>query len=397
MIKKKTKLDSYTLTIIEDGRVKVVFDLNRPLWNGRFISDHAIVGLHTITNGRKGIKFVKATTGSRGIFNRDCDHYLQLTYNFGTVHLEFNSRGIVYGFWISNKSYWFTEKYIYKVKDKHAVTEKDNLILEVNSDKYDLFGDMDNIMVMKVFGQDINNTYRSLNDECLFCLELDSNKKDTENKKGVPYFLRFQVGRDSRGAFTNGWLLSKGKQTQEVGQVEKLFIFNRKKDWDTAKYTLTMILDGQVAFTVDITEKLNKRKIKNWIRCSKEVKERIEFSLDKVQVSLPFVGIIITFNLNTLGYVTGISIWGSFNFTDLDEASDIILRLNDEEFSAYDIINMANMLGMRNGYKADGSYFTVNTHDGILLDSLTINFGSTIKWRDMINQKMQHEGQDQGE
>lgn len=174
--------------------------------------------------------------------------------------------------------------------------------------------------------------------------------------------------------------------------MEKLFIFNRKKDWDTAKYTLTMILDGQVAFTVDLTEKLNKRKIKNWIRCSKEVKERIEFSLDKVQVSLPFVGIIITFNLNTLGYVTGISIWGSFNFTDLDEASDIILRLNDEEFSAYDIINMTNMLGMRNGYKADGSYFTVNTHDGILLDSLTINFNSTIKWRDMINQKMQHEG-----
>ena len=34
MIKKKTKLDSYTLTIIEDGRVKVVFDLNRTLWNG---------------------------------------------------------------------------------------------------------------------------------------------------------------------------------------------------------------------------------------------------------------------------------------------------------------------------------------------------------------------------
>lgn len=90
--------------------------------------------------------------------------------------------------------------------------------------------------------------------------------------------------------------------------------------------------------------------------------------------------------------MTGISIWGSFNFADLDEASDIILRLNDEEFSAYDIINMANMLGMRNGYKADGSYFTVNTHDGILLDSLTINFGSTIKWCDMINQKMQHEG-----
>lgn len=204
--KKKTKLDSYTLTIIEDGRVKVVFDLNRPLWNGRFISDLAIVGLHTITNGRKGIKFVKATTGSRGIFN-----YLQLTYNFGTVHLEFNSRGIVYGFWISNKSYWFTEKYIYKVKDKHAVTEKDNLILEVNSDKYDLFGDMDNIMVMQVFGQDLNNTYRSLNDECRFCLELDSDKQDTEDKKGVPYFLRFHVGRDSRGAFTNGWLLSKGK------------------------------------------------------------------------------------------------------------------------------------------------------------------------------------------
>lgn len=209
--KKKTKLNSCTLTIIEDGRVKVVFDLNRPLWNGRFISDHAIVGLHTITNGRKGIKFVKATTGSRGIFNRDCDHYLQLTYNFGTVHLEFNSRGIVYGFWISNKSYWSTEKYIYKVKDKHAVTEKDNLILEVNSDKYDLFGDMDNIMVMQVFGQDINNTYRLLNDECRFCLELDSDKQDTEDKKGVHYFLRFQVGRDSRGAFTNGWLLSKGK------------------------------------------------------------------------------------------------------------------------------------------------------------------------------------------
>lgn len=49
---------------------------------------------------------------------------------------------------------------------------------------------------------------------------------------------------------------------------------------------------------------------------------------------------------------------------------------------------MANMLGMRNGYKADGSYFTVNTHDEILLDSLTINFASTKKWSDMINQKI---------
>lgn len=211
MIKKKPKLDRYTLTIIEGGKVKVVFDLNRPLWNGRFFSDHSIVGLHTVTNGRKGMKFVKATTGSRGVFNKDCDHYLQLTYNFGTVLLEFNSRGIVYGFWISNKSYWFTEKYIHKVKDKHAVTEKDNLVLEVNSDKYDLFSDMDNIMVMQVFGQDISNTYRSLNNECRFCLELDSDKQDTEDKKGVPYFLRFQVGRDSRGAFTNGWLLSKCK------------------------------------------------------------------------------------------------------------------------------------------------------------------------------------------
>lgn len=211
MIKKKPKLDRYTLTIIEGGKVKVVFDLNRPLWNGRFFSDHSIVGLHTVTNGRKGMKFVKATTGSRGVFNKDCDHYLQLTYNFGTVLIEFNSRGIVYGFWISNKSYWFTEKYIHKVKDKHAVTEKDNLVLEVNSDKYDLFSDMDNIMVMQVFGQDISHTYRSLNNECRFCLELDSDKQDTEDKKGVPYFLRFQVGRDSRGAFTNGWLLSKCK------------------------------------------------------------------------------------------------------------------------------------------------------------------------------------------
>lgn len=91
-----------------------------------------------------------------------------------------------------------------------------------------------------------------------------------------------------------------------------MFIFNREKDWDTAKYTLTMILDGQEVFTVDLTEKLNKHKIKNWIRCSKEVKERIEFIMDGVQVSLLFVGIIITLNLNTLGYVTGISIWGKF-------------------------------------------------------------------------------------
>lgn len=184
-----------------------------------------------------------------------------------------------------------------------------------------------------------------------------------------------------------------------------MFIFNRKKDWDTAKYTLTMILDGQVVFTVDLTEKLNKHKIENRIRCSKEVKERIEFIMDGVQVSLLFDGIIITFNLNTLGYVTGISIWGSvsgvhglslfphsLNLADLDETSDIILRLDDEEFSAFDIINMTNMLGMRNGYKADGSYFTVNTHDGILRDSLKIHFASTKKWSDMINQKMQHEG-----
>lgn len=103
--KKKTKLDSYTLTIIEDGRVKVVFDLNRPLWNARFISDHAIVGLHTITNGRKGIKFVKATTGSRGIFNRDCDHYLQLTYNFGTILIEFNMIGYTEGVYDIDSKY----------------------------------------------------------------------------------------------------------------------------------------------------------------------------------------------------------------------------------------------------------------------------------------------------
>lgn len=184
-----------------------------------------------------------------------------------------------------------------------------------------------------------------------------------------------------------------------------MFIFSKKKDWNTAKYTLSMILEGQIVFTVDLTEKLNKRKIKNWIRCSKKVQERIQFIMDGVQISFPFVDIIVTFDLNTLGYVTSISIWGtvsgvhgsslfphSFNFADLDEASDIILRLGDEEFSAFDIINMANMLGMRNGYKADGSYFTVNTHDGILLDSLKINFNSTKKWRDMINQQIQHEG-----
>lgn len=209
--KKKTKLDSCTLTIIENSRVKVVFDFNKPLWNGRFASNHNVVGLHTITNGRKGMKFVTATTSSRGVFTKDCDHYLQLTYNFGTILIEFNSRGIVYGLWMSNKPFWFTEKYTWKIKDKRAITEKDNIILEVNSDKYDLFNDMDNTMVMQVFGQDINNTYRLLNDECRFCLELDSDKQDTEDKKGVPYFLRFQVGRDSRGAFTNGWLLSKGK------------------------------------------------------------------------------------------------------------------------------------------------------------------------------------------
>lgn len=34
--KKKNKLDSCTLTIIENSRVKVMFDFNKPLWNGRF-------------------------------------------------------------------------------------------------------------------------------------------------------------------------------------------------------------------------------------------------------------------------------------------------------------------------------------------------------------------------
>lgn len=48
--KKKTKLDSCTLTIIENSRVKVVFDFNKPLWNARFISNHNIVGLHTLIN-----------------------------------------------------------------------------------------------------------------------------------------------------------------------------------------------------------------------------------------------------------------------------------------------------------------------------------------------------------
>ena len=50
--KKKNKLDSCTLTIIENNKVKVAFDFNKPLWNGRFISNRNIVGLHTITNGR---------------------------------------------------------------------------------------------------------------------------------------------------------------------------------------------------------------------------------------------------------------------------------------------------------------------------------------------------------
>lgn len=181
-----------------------------------------------------------------------------------------------------------------------------------------------------------------------------------------------------------------------------MFIFNRKKAWDAKKYTLTMILDGQETFKVDLSEKLNEHKIENWIRCSKKIKKRIMFNIDKVQVLLPFADAIITFNLNTLGYVKRVNIWftgydsspfsHSFNFADLTGASNIILRLDNEVFSAYDIINMANMLGMREGYKLDGSYFTVNTHDGVITHSLRINFDSTEKWLDIINQKIQHEG-----
>lgn len=179
-----------------------------------------------------------------------------------------------------------------------------------------------------------------------------------------------------------------------------MFGFTKKKAWNNKKYTLTMILDGQETFKVDLSEKLNEHKIENWIRCSKKIKKRIILSIDKVQVLLPFADAIITFNLNTLGYVKKVSIWftgydsspfsHSFNFADLNGASNIILRLDNEVFSVYDIINMANMLGMREGYKLDGSYFTVNTHDGVIIHSLRINFDSTEKWLDMIDQKAQH-------
>lgn len=186
---------------------------------------------------------------------------------------------------------------------------------------------------------------------------------------------------------------------KKLDRRQKLFRLYKKKDWDNKKYTLTMIMDGQEACTVDLTEKISKRRIKNWIRCTKELKKRIVFKTYKsVHFSLPFVDIIITLDLNDLGYVEGLNIWGTglglspfphgFNFADLTDASDIILRLNGEEFSACDILNMANMLGMRNGYKVDGSYFTVNTHEGIIPDSMNINFDSTKQWSDMINKKI---------
>lgn len=183
----------------------------------------------------------------------------------------------------------------------------------------------------------------------------------------------------------------------KVEQEAKVVRLCRKNDWDSKKYALTMIMDGQEICTVDLTEKISKRRTKNWIRCTKELKKRIVFDTYKlVHFSLPFVDIRITLNLNYLGYVEGISIWGTgsglppfpsdFNLADLNDTSDIILRLDGEEFSIYDITNMANML--RDGYKVDGSYFTVNTHAGSIPDSLSIDFDSTKKWSDMINEKI---------
>lgn len=176
----------------------------------------------------------------------------------------------------------------------------------------------------------------------------------------------------------------------------------RKNDWDNKKYTLTMVMNGQEACVVDLTAKISKRNTKNWIRCTKELKERIMFDTYKsVHFSLPFVDIIITLDLNYLAYVERIGIWGTgsdlspfpsdFNFADLSDTSDVILRLDGEEFSVYDIMNTANMLGMRDGYKVDGGYFTVNTHAGQIPDSLRINFDGTKKWSDMINEKIWRE------
>lgn len=188
---------------------------------------------------------------------------------------------------------------------------------------------------------------------------------------------------------------------RKVEQKAKVLDFTKKNDWDNKKYTLTMIMNGQEACVVDLTAKISKRNTKNWIRCTKELKERIVFDTYKsVRFSLPFVDIIITLDLNYLAYVERIGIWGTgselspfpsdFNFADLNETSDVILRLG-EEFSIYDITNMANMLGMRDGYKVDGSYFTVNTRAGLIPDSLNIDFNSTKKWSDMINEKIWHE------
>lgn len=186
----------------------------------------------------------------------------------------------------------------------------------------------------------------------------------------------------------------------KVEQEAKVVRLYKENAWDNKKYTLTMIMNGQEVCTVDLTAKISKRKTKNWIRCTKELKERIVFDTYKsVYFSLPFVDIIITLDLNYLAYVERISIWGTgsdlssfpsdFNLADLNDTNDIILRLDGEEFSVYDIMNTANMLG--DGYKVDDSYFTVNTHAGQIPDSLIINFDGTKKWSDMINEKIWRE------